>query len=136
MSVFQLIELENIFDVYIEDLLAKEINIKFRLIEGNGEKPRFVAQGRSIKREYVKNNEELAENLRFFRAINYLKQDGIAKQLCIDRSTYAYYEIGKTKPKVLMLIKIASIFDIEFSELITRKEVVLSGVLNKKASNM
>ncbi len=106
------------------------------MIEENGKKPWFVAQDRSIKREYVRNNEELAENLRFFRTSNYLKQDGIAKQLFIDRSTYAYYEIGETKPKLLMLIKIASIFDIEFSELITRNEAVLSEVLNKKASNM
>lgn len=80
MSIFQLIKLENIFDVYIEDLLAKEINIKFRLIEKNGKKPRLVAQGRNIKREYIKNNEELAENLRFFRTSNYLKQCAIADQ--------------------------------------------------------
>lgn len=136
ISVFHLIKLENIFDVYIENLIAKEININFRLIEKNGGKPRFVAQGRSIKREYVKNNEELAENLRFFRTNNYLKQCAIADQLFIDRSTYAYYEIGKTKPKLLMLIKIANIFDMKFSELITRDEAILSGIASKEVSAM
>lgn len=132
MSVFHLIKLENIFNVYIEDLITNEINIKFILIEENGKKPRFVKQGRIINREYIKNNEELAENLRFFRTNNYLKQCVIADQLFIDRSTYTYYEIGKTKPKLLMLIKIASIFNIEFSELIARNEAVLSGIAIKK----
>ncbi len=64
MSVFHLIELENIFDVYIEDLIAKEINIKLRLLKKDGEKTKFVAQGRGIKRTYVKSKKELAESIK------------------------------------------------------------------------
>ena len=132
MSVFHLIELENIFDVYIEDLIAKEINIKLRLLKKDGEKTKFVAQGRGIKRTYVKNKKELAENLKFFRTNAGLTQGKIAKELFIDRTTYAYYETEKTTPKPLMLIKIANLLDVKFYELISRKELVLSDMCSKK----
>ncbi len=134
MSVFHLIELENIFDVYIEDLIAKVISIKFRLLKKDVGKTKFVVQGRGIKRTYIKNKKELAENLKFFRTNAGLTQEKIAKELFIDRTTYAYYETEKTTPKPLMLIKIANIFNIEFSELVLRRGTGLSGVVSKNAS--
>ena len=49
-----MIELESIFDVYIEDLLTKEVKIKLRLLKKDVGKTKFVVQGRSVKRTYVK----------------------------------------------------------------------------------
>ena len=37
----------------------------------------------------------LSEQLRFLRGYNAVKQQEIADALCIDRSTYAYYELGR-----------------------------------------
>jgi transcriptional regulator with XRE-family HTH domain len=45
-------------------------------------------------------------------------QSQIAKILNIDRSTYSYYEIGKTMPDVSSLLTLAKIFNISISELL------------------
>ena len=36
----------------------------------------------------------------------------IADALCIDRSTYAYYELGETQPSLLMLVRLAKLYDV------------------------
>ena len=41
-----------------------------------------------------------------------MKQQEIADALCINRSTYAYYELGRTEPSLLMLIKLAMPYDV------------------------
>lgn len=45
-------------------------------------------------------------------------QQQIAEALSIDRSTYAYYEIGKTTPDINTIIKLAKIFHISYNELL------------------
>ena len=47
-----------------------------------------------------------SERLRMLRKSNNLTQKQVAQSLSIDRSTYAYYEIDKTKPDYDTLLRI------------------------------
>ncbi|XOQ44005.1 MAG: hypothetical protein ACFWTN_06125 [Clostridium sp.] len=58
------------------------------------------------------------ERLRELRIKSGYTQSQIAKILNVDRSTYSYYEIGKTTPDVSALITLAKIFNISISELL------------------
>lgn len=42
----------------------------------------------------------------------------IAKMLNIDRSTYSYYEIGKTTPDITVLITLSKIFNIPLNDML------------------
>lgn len=70
-------------------------------------------------KNYIKSKQELAENLRLIRSWKGLSQEEIAKVLNVDRSTYAYYELGKTEPDLLALIKLCKFYEIEPTDLIT-----------------
>ena len=48
----------------------------------------------------------LATHLRLLREKNGLTQKQVADMLNIDRSTYAYYESGKTRPDILTIAKL------------------------------
>lgn len=52
------------------------------------------------------------ERLRKLRKNEDLTQEQIAKDLNIVRSTYAYYEIGRTYPDFSTLIRIAQLFNV------------------------
>lgn len=54
----------------------------------------------------------LTKQLRHLRGYNAVTQREIADALCIDRSTYAYYELERTEPSLLMLIKLAMLYDV------------------------
>ena len=58
------------------------------------------------------------ERLRELRIKSGYTQNQIAKILNIDRSTYSYYEIGKTTPDISNLMTLAKIFNISISELL------------------
>lgn len=58
------------------------------------------------------------ERLRELRIKSGYTQSQIAKILNIDRSTYSYYEIGKTTPDISVLMTLAKIFNISISELL------------------
>lgn len=51
-----------------------------------------------------------------------LLQRDIADQLHIDRSTYSYYERGKTNPPLDILIKLADYFGVTTDYLLGREE--------------
>ncbi len=72
------------------------------------------------------------ERLRELRIKSGYTQVQIAKILNIDRSTYSYYEIGKTTPDVSMLIILAKVFNIPINDLLadegTPETVADSGV--------
>ena len=72
-------------------------------------------------RHYVKNNEELAKNMRFIRECRGFSQKEVAEKLNVKRSTYTYYEVGKTKPDLQALIKLCEIYGIELNDLITKE---------------
>ena len=54
----------------------------------------------------------LATHLRLLREKNGLTQKQVADMLNIDRSTYAYYESGKTRPDILTIAKLARLYRI------------------------
>ena len=54
----------------------------------------------------------LTKRLRYLREYNAVTQREIADALCIDRSTYAYYELGETQPSLLMLVRLAKLYDV------------------------
>lgn len=58
------------------------------------------------------------ERLRELRLKSGYTQFQIAKILNIDRSTYSYYEIGKTMPDINVLLKLSRIFNIPINELL------------------
>ena len=64
------------------------------------------------------NRIHINERLRELRIKSGYTQSQIAKILNIDRSTYSYYEIGKTMPDVSSLLTLAKIFNISISELL------------------
>jgi transcriptional regulator with XRE-family HTH domain len=53
----------------------------------------------------------LADNLRALREKYNITQKQVADQLNIDRSTYSYYETGKSCPTLDTLIRLARIFN-------------------------
>lgn len=72
--------------------------------------------------EYIDNKEQLAQNIQSQRKKSKLSQKQIAKKLKIDRSTYAYYELGKTSPTIFTLIKLAKIFHVNLIKLISNEK--------------
>lgn len=58
------------------------------------------------------------EKLKYYRAKNNFTQTQVSVALGIDRSTYSYYELGKTIPSINMLSKIAKLFNIGIFDLL------------------
>ncbi len=56
--------------------------------------------------------------LKFYRHECGLTQQQVADRLKIERSTYTYYETGKTKPDIHTLIKIAKVYNISYTKLL------------------
>ena len=54
----------------------------------------------------------LTKQLRHLRGYNAVTQREIADALCIDRSTYAYYETGATQPSLSMVMRMALLYDV------------------------
>ena len=54
----------------------------------------------------------LNEKLKMLRDMNEFTQQHMADALGMHRSTYAYYEIGKTEPRHSQLIKLAKMFNV------------------------
>ena len=64
----------------------------------------------------------LTTQLRHLRGYNAVTQREIADALCIDRSTYAYYELGETQPSLLTLVKLARLYDVTTDYLLGLQE--------------
>ena len=56
--------------------------------------------------------------LKYYRHECGLTQQQVADRLKIERSTYTYYETGKTKPDINTLIKIAKVFNVSYTALL------------------
>ena len=61
----------------------------------------------------------LSDNLKFFRKKCGYTQQLVANLLKMERSTYTYYELGKTQPNIANLQKLAKLYKISIDELIT-----------------
>lgn len=83
---------------------------------------------------------ELGLKLKYYRESCELSQQQIANALNVDRSTYTYYETGKTTPSASTLLKLAKILNVPcsiFLESINQEldlnSLVADSVDNKKS---
>lgn len=63
----------------------------------------------------------IAESLKRVRLEHNLKQKDIAGAIGIDRSTYSFYETGKTKPAIETLCTLAKIYNVTIGYLIGKE---------------
>ena len=64
---------------------------------------------------------KLNEKLRSLRENCGFTQDQVSKILNLDRSTYTYYETGKTQPSVDTLVKLSNLYKVDVSYLLRRE---------------
>lgn len=60
----------------------------------------------------------ICDRLKFARKENKLTQQQVAELLGVDRSTYAYYELGVSNPSIESLIEMSVIFNVDIKWLI------------------
>lgn len=65
----------------------------------------------------------LSENLLLLRQHNGITQSRLAGSLHIDRSTYAYYETGRSYPPVQTIVKLSYLYDIPIDQLLGLKKI-------------
>lgn len=63
---------------------------------------------------------ELKDSLRQLREQHNWKQEEIARVLGIKRSTYTYYETGKTEPSLSRLLLLSKIYNVSLDTLVGR----------------
>ena len=66
------------------------------------------------------------EKIRELRKAKGLTQEQVANQLNIDRSTYAYYESGRTRLNIDVVVKLAHFFQVSYATIIGQPEPVLA----------
>ena len=66
------------------------------------------------------------EKLRELRKAKGLTQEQVANHLNIDRSTYAYYESGRSRLNIDVVVKMAHFFQVSFATIIGQPEPVLA----------
>lgn len=71
---------------------------------------------------YITEKKELAENIKKIRESFGLTQDEVAKVLNLERSSFSYYETGKTKPDIFTLMRLAEYLQIPFELFIQKME--------------
>ena len=64
----------------------------------------------------------LSQILRKLRENSGFTQQQIAEVLNIDRSTYAYYEAGKTTPDINTIIKLSKVFNVPYTQIFESEE--------------
>ena len=67
-------------------------------------------------------NSQIAISLRNYREQCGYSQKQVADSLGIDRSTYSYYEIGKTTPSISTIMRIANLFNIDCTQLLPSED--------------
>ena len=70
----------------------------------------------------------LNQRLKHFRTTSGLTQQQVADVLGLDRSTYAYYESGKTTPDIKSVNKLLKIFNISYYELMEEPDPTVVNV--------
>lgn len=74
-----------------------------------------------------------SERLKTLRKENSFTQKQIADILGVDRSTYAYYELARTRPDIDSLVVLAKIFKVSTDYLLLGDEKI-PGVVNENGS--
>lgn len=73
-----------------------------------------------MRKQFIRcKNLYVAKNLRHLRTVHKLAQSRISDQLTIERSTYTYYELGKTEPSVSSITKIIEFYNNELGLTLT-----------------
>lgn len=67
----------------------------------------------------------LSENLQRFRRAKGLTQVQVAEYLNINRTTYTKYETGVTEPNIDTMKKLAALFEVDVSDLISEGNAVV-----------
>lgn len=73
--------------------------------------------------------DQLNENLRRARRAQGFTQEQVANALGIDRSSYTYYETGKTEPNLDTLVKLARMFQVGLEDLLVPEETAEAAAL-------
>lgn len=68
------------------------------------------------------NNSPLGKKLRILRENRSLTQQEVARRIGVDRSTYSYYETGKSMPRLNKLIKLAHYYHVSTDFLLSLGE--------------
>ncbi len=63
-----------------------------------------------------------SKRLKFFREKLGYSQKQIAEILGIDRSTYTYYETGKSKPSLDTLSKLCKIYNVDYKDILSEEQ--------------
>ncbi len=71
------------------------------------------------KKKLIENKDDLIYNLMRYRYDAGLSQQKVANMLNVERSTYTYYETGKTTPDIFTIIKLSKIFGITLKDILT-----------------
>lgn len=66
--------------------------------------------------------------------IGYTQQQ-VADALSIERSTYAYYETGKTNPDINTIIKLSKIFNVSYTDIFEEEEQSQAGKFSDVEDN-
>ena len=77
----------------------------------------------------------LNQRLKHFRTTSGLTQQQVADVLGLDRSTYAYYESGKTTPDIKSVNKLLKVFNISYYELMDETDPTTVSVSDPSASD-
>lgn len=78
---------------------------------------------------------ELNQRLKKFRETAGLTQQQVADVLNLDRSTYAYYEAGKTTPDIKSVSKLVKIFNVTYYELVGEENPAKCGIGDGEADS-
>lgn len=62
----------------------------------------------------------LARNLKLLRRRHGYTQGQVALLLKVNRSTYAYYELGKTRPKIATLQALSNLYSVSIDDLLNK----------------
>ncbi len=63
-----------------------------------------------------------AERIKYYRKSLGYSQQQIAKFIGVERSTYTYYETGKTQPNFVALEKLCKIFGVGYTDLLSESK--------------
>ncbi len=77
----------------------------------------------------------LNQRLKHFRTTSGLTQQQVADVLGLDRSTYAYYESGKTTPDIKSVNKLLKIFNITYYQLMDEPDPSAVAVCDSDAQD-
>lgn len=69
----------------------------------------------------TKTKTHLYQNLKYFRLTHNLTQREIATYLNVDRSTYSYWETGRTEPPLYIIQKLTKFYNVDYNTLLSKR---------------